>query len=92
MIGQRRGLDQALVVRGRDDRPRVFLLLAVTDELGAQGYLARLRRVVQERYGTDLAAAGVDAHLRIIAEKDQADALMRELARRVDVPDEALLG
>jgi hypothetical protein len=92
VIGQRRGLDQALVLRGSDDRVRVFLLLAVTDELGASGYLARLRRVVQERYGTDLAAAGVDAKLRIIAEKDQADALMRELARGADIAEEALLG
>jgi hypothetical protein len=92
VIGQRRGLDQALVVRPPGGLPRVFLLLAVTDELGAQGYLARLRRSVHERYGTDLAAAGVEAVLRVIDKKDRAEDLLREIARRAELPAETLLG
>jgi hypothetical protein len=92
VIGQRRGLDQALVVRPPGGLPRVFLLLAVTDELGAQGYLSRLRRSVHERYGTDLAAAGVEAVLRVIDKRDRAEDLLREIARRAELPAESLLG
>ena len=88
ILGQRRGLDQALMLRSRDGGTRIFMLMPFTDERGGEGYLARLRRMVQERYGTDLQAAGLETRTRVIGPKDDAERLFDDLCRDVDVPVE----
>jgi hypothetical protein len=88
VLGQRRGLDSAYTLKSSKDEPRVFLLMPFTDERGGEGYLARLRRMVIERYGTDLAASGVAARMRVITRSDQADKVVRELSRDADVREQ----
>jgi polysaccharide biosynthesis protein PelD len=88
ILGARRGLDQALLLHSRRGETRIFMLMPFTDERGAEGYLGRLRRMVQERYGTDLLTAGLDTRIRVIGPKDQAEALFGELCQAVDVGTE----
>jgi polysaccharide biosynthesis protein PelD len=88
ILGQRRGLDQALVLRSRAGETRVFMLMPYTDERGAEGYLSRLKRMVQERYGTDLVTAGLQTRIRVIGAKEKGEDLFAELCRDVDVPAE----
>jgi polysaccharide biosynthesis protein PelD len=88
ILGARRGLDQALLLRSRAGESRIFMLMPFTDERGAEGYLGRLRRMVQERYGTDLETAGLLTRIRVIGAKDQAEALFNELCQAVDVGSE----
>ncbi len=89
ILGQRRGLDQALVLRSRQGETRVFMLMPFTDERGADGYLGRLRRMVQERYGSDLLTAGLDTRTRVIGARDDAEAMFNELCQALDVGSEA---
>jgi polysaccharide biosynthesis protein PelD len=90
ILGARRGLDQALLLHSRHGETRIFMLMPFTDERGAEGYLGRLRRMVQERYGTDLLTAGLDTRIRVIGPKDQAEALFGELCQAVDVGTEGV--
>jgi hypothetical protein len=90
ILGARRGLDSAFTLTSRRGEPRIFLLMPFTDERGGEGYLARLRRMVNERYGTDLAAAGVTTRVRVISRGDQADRLIAELSRDADVEDQVV--
>jgi hypothetical protein len=85
ILGARRGLDSAYSLTSRNGEPRVFLLMPFTDERGGEGYLARLRRMVTERYGTDLATSGVVTRMRVIARSDDADKVIRDLSRDADV-------
>jgi polysaccharide biosynthesis protein PelD len=88
ILGQRRGLDQALLLRSRAGETRIFMLMPFTDERGAEGYLGRLRRMVQERYGADLEAAGLQTRTRVIGPRDNSEALFAELCQAVDVGSE----
>ena len=83
ILGARRGLDQALLLRSRTGETRVFMLMPFTDERGAEGYLGRLRRMVQERYGTDLETAGLaDPHPRDRGQGPGRGAVRRALPGR----------
>jgi hypothetical protein len=90
ILGQRRGLDQAHLLKSKSGEPRVFLLMPFTDERGGEGYLARLRRMVTERYGTDLESAGLTTRMRVVGKGDTAVGLMDELRRGVDAAERAV--
>ena len=90
ILGQRRGLDQALLLRSTTGDSRIFMLMPFTDERGADGYLGRLRKMVHERYGTNLAAAGLETRTRVLQPRDDAEALFAELCREVNVAGEGM--
>jgi len=57
--------------------------MPLTDERGAQGYLARLARMVKEQFGRDgLEEAGVAWRLRPLRPGDRRAPLLRELLER----------
>jgi polysaccharide biosynthesis protein PelD len=88
ILGQRRGLDQALLLRSDQGETRVFMLMPFTDERGGEGYLSRLRKMVRERYGTDLEASGLQTRTRVIGPRDDAEAVFNELCQAFDIRGE----
>ncbi len=83
VLGSHRGLDQGLALRDRDGDPAALLLLPLTDERGAQGYLSRLARMVKEQFAREgLEEAGVLWQLRLLRPGDRRAALLAELLER----------
>lgn len=87
IVGQRRGLDQALVLKNVHGDSVVFVLLPLTGEIGLEGYLARLTRMIRERYGTSLEEAGVVPHQRVLTRRHTADDLFAELCRVCEIDE-----
>lgn len=90
IIGGRRGLDCALIVKARSGKIRILLLLPFTDGKGALGYIARVRRMVHES-GTDPDSAGFALVPRELTGNDETRAVLAELCNRHDVAPEGML-
>ncbi|MFZ5593451.1 MAG: PelD GGDEF domain-containing protein [Pseudomonadota bacterium] len=81
IMARRRGLDQLWQTKRSNGTPLIFLLMPLTDGLGLEGYLARMERMLRERYGLPLELAGVTVQSRELTGKDTLDGVMAYIGR-----------
>lgn len=87
VTGQRRGLDQVLVLEDRAGRSALLLLMPLTEERGVDGYVARLDENLKRKLGRSLADAGVRLHPRLLGAGDDAEAVAAEMAKLCGMDD-----
>ncbi|MCA1663774.1 MAG: hypothetical protein LC659_05825, partial [Myxococcales bacterium] len=80
VVGQRRGLDQVLMLQDQGGKSAVLLLMPLTEERGVDGYVARIDESLKRKINRSFAAAGVVVHVRLLAASDEASALLDEMA------------
>ncbi len=74
---QRRGLDQEWRVTAKDGSPVLFIVMPLTDARGAEGYLARIKSLLTERFPE--VASEVHLHVRPVNPRRTVAALLAEL-------------
>ncbi len=79
VLNQRRGLDQAMMLRRGDGTPVIFILLNLTDQQGLDGYLGRLHGLLEDRHGAELPGSGIQVLGRLLTRDHRADTLYAEL-------------
>lgn len=80
-----RGLDQPWLTHDRQGDPALLLVMPLTDAEGARGFLARLDRHCQDRYGKSLGEAGVRAHPVLIDGSGEALDKLRALKEACEI-------
>lgn len=84
VVGQRRGLDQVLLVE-EAQRSALLLLMPLTEERGIEGYLGRLSENLKRKTGRALSALAIDVHTRLVGPKDEAEAVLAEMCSRCGI-------
>ncbi len=79
ILSQRRGLDQAILLRQGDGVPVILILLNLTDDNGLDGYLTRLRSILQEGRGQSLEELGIQVMGRSLSPRHKAGVLLDDI-------------
>ncbi|MFZ0257049.1 MAG: PelD GGDEF domain-containing protein [Gammaproteobacteria bacterium] len=93
LLGQRRGLDQPLVIENALGWPTLFMLLPLTDSGGLAGYRQRLTATLKEHFGYEtLEAAGIAFHGHPITPTSSLQTVLEPLCKACTVAPGGLLG
>lgn len=79
ITGQLRSLDMSWTSVNREGDTLLALLLPLTDELGAAGFLNRIEAYFRGRLGKSLAEAGVQAHPITLSRHDTVDDIVTQI-------------
>lgn len=80
-----RGLDQPWLMHDRYGNPVLLLLMPLTDAEGSRGFLSRLDRFCEDRYGKSLQESGVRTHSILIDGQEPAPAKLQAIKEACEV-------
>lgn len=91
VLHQRRGLDQAILLRRQgDNAPIILMLLNLTDEPGMDGYMSRLQQTLEQERGLSPEELGITVLGRSLSPRHKASVLLDDLFAACQVaPPEA---
>lgn len=81
---QLRALDFAWTTDVGQDSQIIYVLMPLTPERGAAAYRERMSRLLNERFGVDVANSGLVFHQRHVTGKQSASALLADIRRQAE--------
>lgn len=81
---QLRALDYVWATTLGDKRAIIYVLMPLTPERGATAYRERMLRLINERFGVDVAASGLVFHQRHVTGKQSASTLLADIRRQAE--------
>ncbi|GAB3682854.1 PelD GGDEF domain-containing protein [Salinisphaera aquimarina] len=81
---QLRALDFAWTTDAGDDTQIIYVLMPLTPERGAAAYRERMSRMLNERFGVDVANSGLVFHQRHVTGKQSASVLLADIRRQAE--------
>jgi len=82
---QLRALDYAWTTALDNNTAIIYVLMPLTPERGATAYRERMSRLLNERFGVDVAASGLVFHQRHVTGKQSSSALLADIRRQAEL-------